>query len=92
MDEYFSLGEGLGQPQPLNRDVTLLVVLSAILAAPVTYLAMDPWLDAFAYRIDISMVTFLLAGLSALSVMWLTVAFQSIKAAVADPVRSLRCE
>ena len=76
----------------LNRDITLLVVFSAILAAPLTYFAMNPWLDAFAYRIDIAPLTFVVAGVSALGVMWLTVAFQSLKAAVADPVKSLRCE
>ena len=76
----------------LNRDVTVLVVLAAVLAAPIAYFAMHRWLDAFAYRIDISWGIFLLAGLVALAVTWLTVAYQSIRAALADPVEALRYE
>ena len=76
----------------LNRDMTGLVALAAVLAAPVAYLAMHRWLEAFAYRIDISWGIFLMAGLAALAVTWLTVAYQSIKAALADPVEALRYE
>lgn len=76
----------------LNRDVTALVLLSALLATPLAYFGMHQWLDAFAYRIDIAWTTFLLAGLAAMAVMWLTVAFQSIKAALTDPVKALRYE
>jgi putative ABC transport system permease protein len=76
----------------LNRDSTVLVVLATALAAPLTFLAMSRWLDAFAYRIEISWATFILVGLLALGVMWLTVAFQSVKTALADPVKSLRSD
>jgi putative ABC transport system permease protein len=76
----------------LNRDVTRLVALAAVLAAPVVYLAMHRWLATFAYRIEISWPIFLIAGLAALLVTWLTVAYQSIRAALADPVKALRYE
>lgn len=76
----------------LNRDSTILVVLATALAAPFTFFAMNRWLEAFAYRIDISWATFILVGLLALGVMWLTVAFQSVKAALTDPVKALRSE
>ena len=75
----------------LNRDITRLVVLAAVLVTPVVYLGMDRWfLQDFAYRIEISWSIFLMAGLAALLVTWLTVAYQSIKAALADPVKALR--
>lgn len=74
----------------LNRDSTILVVLATALASPFTFFAMNRWLEAFAYRIDISWATFILVGLLALGVMWLTVAFQSVKAALTDPVKALR--
>ncbi len=77
----------------LNRDITRLVVLAAVLVTPVVYLGMDRWfLQDFAYRIEISWSIFLMAGLAALLVTWLTVAYQSIKAALADPVKALRYE
>ena len=76
----------------LNRDATLLVVLSTVLATPIAGLAMNRWLEAFAYRIDVSWMIFVLVGLLALCVMWLTVAFQGLKAALMNPVRALRYE
>ncbi len=76
----------------LNRDVTRLVALAAVLATPIVYFAMQQWLETFAYRIDLSWGIFLLAGLAALAMTWLTVAYQSIKAALADPVKALRYE
>ena len=61
-----------------------------LLAAPLAYLVMARWLNGFAFRIDISWPIFLLAGLGALLVAGLTVSYQAVKAASADPVRSLR--
>ena len=76
----------------LTREFTLLVLAGLAVAAPLGYLAMSRWLDTFAYRIDIAWWVFVLAGLLALSIAWLTVSYQSIRAATADPVRSLRYE
>jgi len=76
----------------LTTDILKLVALAFVLAAPVTYLAMHRWLDDFAYRIEMSAWTFLMAGLFALLVASLTVSYQAIKAARANPVDSLRHE
>jgi putative ABC transport system permease protein len=76
----------------LSKDFTLLVIIAILIATPVTYLAMRLWLQDFAYRIDIGWGTFLIAGVAALLIAWLTVSYQSIKAALVNPVKSLRNE
>ena len=74
----------------LSKEFTLLVSVAFFLAAPVAFFVMRRWLADFAYRIEISGWVFLLAGVLALTIAWLTVSYQSIKAALADPVKSLR--
>jgi putative ABC transport system permease protein len=76
----------------LTKEFARLVLIAFVVAAPVAYVAVDRWLQAFAYRVEISWPIFLLAGLVALLVAVLTVSYQSIKAALADPVKSLRYE
>ena len=76
----------------LSKNFLTLVALAFILALPVAYFAMQRWLDDFAYRVDISWRIFLMAGLAALGVALATVSYQAIKAALADPVKSLRYE
>jgi len=76
----------------LSQDFARLVVMAAVVAAPAVYLVMRRWLSDFAYRIEISWWIFLMAGLVALLVALLTVSYQAIKAALADPVKSLRYE
>lgn len=70
--------------------VTFLIAI--IIAVPIAYWIMNNWLQDFAYRITISWEIFFVAGLTALSIALLTVSFQAIKAAVANPVKSLRNE
>lgn len=76
----------------LSKRFTMLVLLSIGLATPLAWYAMERWLGGFAYRIDIPILTFLWAGGSALVIAWVTVAYQSIKAATVNPVKSLRSE
>ncbi len=76
----------------LSKDFTKLVLIGFIAAAPLAYYAMNRWLENFAYRIDIGWGVFALSGLLALTVAWLTVSYQSIKAALANPVEALRYE
>jgi putative ABC transport system permease protein len=76
----------------LSKDFTKLVLFGFIIAAPVAYMTMRRWLDDFAYRIELGAGVFLLAGAVALLIAWLTVSYQSIKAALANPVDSLRYE
>ncbi len=76
----------------LSRDFIKLVGAAFLLSIPVAYYVMDQWLSNFAYRIEISWQIFLMAGLAALVIAWLTVSYQSIKAALANPVVALRME
>ena len=66
--------------------------LAILIATPIAYVAMQRWLENFAYRIEISWGLLLAAGLLAILVAWLTVSYQSIKAALTDPVKALRHE
>ncbi len=76
----------------LSTEFTKLVALALLLAAPIAFYAMNQWLAEFAYHTQIGLATFLLAGLIALTIAWLTVSYQAIKAALANPVDSLRYE
>ena len=76
----------------LSKDFTRLVVLATIIACPIAWLAMHKWLDDFAYRIVIDWTVFVFAGLSAVIIAVVTVSFQAVKTALANPVKSLRTE
>ena len=76
----------------LSKDFAGLVVIAIILAIPTAYYFLNKWLQDFAYRINISWWVFVLAGVSALLIALLAVSFQAIKAAVSNPVKSLRTE
>ena len=76
----------------LSTDFVRLVLVALAIAFPIAYLLMSNWLQDFAYRIEIGLSVFVVAGLSALVIALFTVSFQSIKAAVANPVKSLRTE
>ncbi len=87
------LGAGVSQiVMLLSTDFLMLVAVSVILALPVAYFAMDKWLQGFAYHIDMEWWVFLLAGLSALCIAFITVSYQAIRAAIANPVMSLKAE
>lgn len=76
----------------LSAEFTRLVIVALVIAAPISYVAMQHWLGGFAYRVDISAPVFLIAGLTALVIAFLTVSYQAIRAALANPVQSLRHE
>ena len=76
----------------LSQDFLKLVLISVVIASPVAYIAIYKWLQSFAYRIDISWWIFILVGLMAILIAFATVSFQAIKAAIANPVKSLRTE
>jgi putative ABC transport system permease protein len=76
----------------LSKDFMKLVVVAILIASPIAWYAMNQWLSDFAYKITIDWWVFLLAGLLAVGVALLTVSFQSIKAALTNPVKSLRSE
>ncbi|MBN8823309.1 MULTISPECIES: ABC transporter permease [unclassified Spirosoma] len=76
----------------LSKDFLKLVAIAIVLASPVAWYAMNRWLADFAYKIDIEWWMFVLAGVLAVGIALLTVSFQSIKAALMNPVKSLRAE
>ncbi len=76
----------------LSKDFLKLVIISAIIAFPVAWLAMHKWLEDFAYRITIEWFVFIIGGIGALLIALFTISFQAIKAAIANPVKSLRTE
>lgn len=76
----------------LGKDFIRLVVLSILIAAPLAWYAMNKWLEDFAYRINIGWAVFFIAGLIALFISLITVIFHAIKAAITNPVKSLRTE
>ncbi|HSZ84496.1 MAG TPA: ABC transporter permease [Puia sp.] len=78
--------------QMLSKEFLKLVFVASIIAFPVSWWAMNKWLQSFAYRINISWWVFVIAGITALLIALITVSWQAIKAAVANPVKSLRTE
>lgn len=76
----------------LSFDFVKLVLLSILIASPVAWWAMNKWLQDFTYRITISWWIFAVAGIVAIAIAILTVSFQSIKAAIANPIKALRSE
>jgi putative ABC transport system permease protein len=76
----------------LSKDFLKLVFLSILIASPLAWYFMNNWLRDFAYRISISWWVFIAAGVIALLIALITVSIQSVKAAIANPVKSLRTE
>jgi putative ABC transport system permease protein len=78
--------------QLLSKDFIKLVLVAAVTAFPVAWYAMHIWLEDFAYRINIPLWVFFAAGIVAIAIAFITISFQAVKAAVANPVKSLRTE
>jgi putative ABC transport system permease protein len=76
----------------LSKEFMKIVIISNIIAFPLAYYLMNNWLQEFAYRIELSWGVFLVSGVSAVMIAYLTVLFQSVKASIANPVKSLRYE
>ncbi|HEY2726995.1 MAG TPA: FtsX-like permease family protein, partial [Parafilimonas sp.] len=76
----------------LSKDFLMLVIISLIVASPIAWLAMNSWLKNYTYRINVEWWVFVLAGFLSVAIALLTVSYQSIKAAVANPAKSLRTE
>lgn len=81
-----------GLVQLLSKDFLKLVGISIIIATPIAWWAMNKWLQSFSYRVAVSWWMFALAGVIAILIVLITVSSQAIKAAVANPVESLRSE
>jgi putative ABC transport system permease protein len=76
----------------LSKDFLRLVIIAIVIAAPIAWWAINKWLMDFAYRINLSLWIFIGAGIIALFIALLSVSIQAIKAAIANPVNSLRSE
>jgi len=76
----------------LSKDFLKLVLIALLVAFPASWLAMHEWLQSFAYRINIGAGVFIIAGLSVMVITLLTISYQAIRAALANPVKSLRTE
>jgi putative ABC transport system permease protein len=76
----------------ISKDFLKLVAVAIVIACPVAWFAMNKWLENFAFRIDITWEVFALTAILAILVALFTISFQAIKAAIANPVKSLRTE
>lgn len=76
----------------VNKEFTKLVAIAFIIAVPVSWFGMHQWLQDFAYRIELGIGVFMMSGLLAIGVAWLTVSYQLVKATLINPVESLRSE
>ncbi|MGC4035505.1 MAG: ABC transporter permease [Chitinophagaceae bacterium] len=76
----------------LSKDFLKLVMISMLIAFPLSWWAMNEWLQSFAYRIHISVTVFLFAGISVMLITIATISYQAVRAALANPVKSLRTE
>jgi ABC-type antimicrobial peptide transport system permease subunit len=76
----------------LSTGFTKLILIAIAIAIPIAWFAANKWLSSFAYRIDVGWAIFLIASSGALAIAWLTVSYESVKAAIVNPVKSLRSE
>lgn len=76
----------------LSAGITRLIVIAIVIAVPLSWYAVNSWLSGFAYHIDAGWVVFLVASVAALLIAWLTVSYESLKAAIVNPIKSLRTE
>lgn len=76
----------------LSKDFVLLVVLAFFISAPIAWWGVNQWLENFAFRVEVGWLIFFMVGLSAVLLALLTISFQSVRAAMANPVESLRTE
>lgn len=75
-----------------SKEFTLLIIVAFAIAVPVAYYMMSSWLENFTFRIDISIWIFVLAIIASMLIAWATVGYKAVKAAIANPVKSLRSE
>jgi len=76
----------------LSRDIVRLIVLASVIAGPLAWIAMNGWLRNYAYRVSVDWWTFAVAGVAALGIALLTISYEAMKAATANPVKGLRVE
>jgi len=75
-----------------SKEFIILIIIAFIIASPVAWYFMNKWLQDYVYRINISWWIFIVGGISAIMIALITVSFQAVKAALANPVKSLKTE
>jgi ABC-type antimicrobial peptide transport system permease subunit len=75
-----------------SKEFIILITIAFVIASPVAWYFMDKWLQDYVYRINISWWIFIVGGISSIIIALITVSFQAIKAALANPVKSLKTE
>lgn len=76
----------------LSKEFSLLIIIAFVIAAPIAYYIMQKWLQEYSYRIELGVPVFLVAVVSSMVIAWITVGYRAAKAAMANPVKSLRSE
>jgi putative ABC transport system permease protein len=76
----------------LSFGITRLILIAIVIAIPLSWYAVNSWLAGFAYHVNVSWLVFFTAALVALTIAWLTVSYESVKAAIVNPIKSLRTE
>ncbi len=76
----------------LSKEFGRLIIIAFVLAVPLAWYGIKSWLDTYTYRVEIGVLIYVIAGAMALLIAWLTMGYQSFRAAMSDPVRSLRSE
>ena len=76
----------------LSKDFIVLVIVSCVIASPIAFYFLHNWLQQYDYRITINLFVFIMTGITAIVITIITISFQAIKAAIANPVKSLRTE
>jgi putative ABC transport system permease protein len=76
----------------LSTGFTKLILIAIVIAIPIAWFATNKWLSGFAYRVNVGWAIFLMASLGSLAIAWITVSYESVKAAIVNPVKSLRTE
>ena len=76
----------------LSSKFTKLILVAVVIAVPVAWWAISSWLESFAFRVQMNLMIFVFASLAALAIAWVTVSYESVKAALSNPVKSLRSE
>jgi putative ABC transport system permease protein len=76
----------------LSSGITKLILIAIVIAIPLSWYAVNSWLSGFAYHINVSWLIFFSASISALGIAWLTFSYESVKAAIVNPIKSLRTE
>ena len=76
----------------VSKDLSILIVIAFLVSIPISYFGMNKWLESFAYRITPGIGSFLMAGVLSILIGWIAISYQSIKAALTNPVNVLRDE